>query len=752
MTAENNEFLNFFLDEAPDVLNGWEKACLSLEQDPSQETREELYRAAHNLKSGSGAVNLTEFHELVHTVEDVIAKILNRQLEVSGDAIRTFLGTHSLLSSWVEHLRAGRSFDPGEQIADIKAQVAVLLGQHDAPAVLASEEDAPAVSEETPPASVPAADEGNSIESVKSPEKTASKGAVQKESIRVAAAKLDNLIQLVGELSMQQAILWHGKQNDSLGSKSCDVAIHLIQKIAKDLQNLALSLRLQPLQNLFQRLERAGRDLARSQGKRIEFETAGDFVELDKSVAERIADALTHIIRNAIDHGVEQPEERLAKGKTEQARVRLEASQEPNGILIKIRDDGRGLNAERILRKALERGIVKADAQLAESDIHRLIFHAGLSTAEKVTDVSGRGVGMDVVKTAVESIGGTIDLASQENRGTSFLIALPATLSIIDALIVSVDGNQYCIPLQDVAEIIDLRELEVQTMPAQGRLISLRRRMIPVESLQKHLPLGQSIDSGRFPGSLKGEDKTEGMRPALMIRSNSGLLAFEVDRLAGQQSVTVRSLPGLLSQIPGYTGSTILGDGNPTMILNLPALANRYFEQLQHFSALRQENAAEADEAYSENNDRFLIFELSGHTFGSPLMNIREIVDGGTCEAIVGSSPYLRGSLNVRGQLLPVFSLRDIFGLPVAAKGQTYLVMEHPEGTRAVQVDRIASVTGPGKRLAIDGQGFEKQLRHLPGFVGFLNVADRSVPLIDFQQTLNHLGSIPTGNPQKEIS
>lgn len=481
-------------------------------------------------------MNLKEFHELVHTVEDVIAKILNQQLPVSSDAIRIFLSTHSVLNSWVESLRAGQDFLPLEEIRQIERQVAALLGQPQ-PA-----EETRAVHEE--PLSEANADEVrlDIADSSKSHEKMP-KAAAQKESIRVAAAKLDNLIQLVGELSMQQAILWHGKQNESLNSKSCDVAIHLIQKIAKDLQNLALSLRLQPLQSLFQRLERTGRDLARSQGKKIEFEAVGDFVELDKSVAERIADALTHIIRNAIDHGVESPEDRSAKGKSEQARIRLEASQEPNGILIKISDDGRGLNADRILRKALERGIVKADAQLQESDIHRLIFHAGLSTAEKVTDISGRGVGMDVVKTAVESIGGTIDLASRQNRGTSFLIALPATLSIIDALIVSVDGNQYCVPLQDVAEIIDLREMEVQTMPMQGRLISLRRRMIPVESLGRHLPAAPALDNSRMPGSLKApQDQADGMRPALMIRSNSGLVAFEVDKLAGQQAV-LKSCP-----------------------------------------------------------------------------------------------------------------------------------------------------------------------------------------------------------------
>ncbi|MDQ3231831.1 MAG: ATP-binding protein, partial [Pseudobdellovibrionaceae bacterium] len=496
MAEAFSEFLNFFLDEALDALAVWEKACLDLERDNSREAREELYRAAHNLKSGSGAVGLTEFNELVHKVEDLISKVLNGQIESSPAILKVFLGTHSILYAWIDQLKKGQAQQPTPEVQIIFQSLAQIMGAKPSePAVDA----APAPEAETPtvdlvhepvltgaelllkslqaPAAIPSAPAEPTAAvpmaatHTQAPASTPT-GPKSQESLRVAAAKLDQLIQLVGELSTQQAIVWHGRLNGLLQSKSCDNAVQLIQKIAKDLQGLALSLRLQPLQSLFQRLERTGRDLARSQEKKIEVLIRGDYVEVDRTVIERIADAMNHVIRNAIDHGIETPAERLANNKKETATLRIEAVQETSGVMITVSDDGRGLNTEKILKKALERGIVRPDANLAPQDIHRLIFHAGLSTAEKVTDISGRGVGMDVVKNSVETIGGFIHVSSQSNLGTTFAISLPATLSIIDALIIAIDGSRYAIPVQDVAEIINARQSKIKSVAGFGRLLT----------------------------------------------------------------------------------------------------------------------------------------------------------------------------------------------------------------------------------------------------------------------------------------
>ncbi|RYZ49060.1 MAG: hypothetical protein EOP07_24960, partial [Proteobacteria bacterium] len=308
-----NEFLNFFLDEAVDILVGWEKVSLRLEQDSSAETKDELYRAAHNLKSGSGAVGLDAFHHLVHAVEDLISQIMGQEGEVPSSVIRIFLETHSTLAAWVDRLRNGDETIPQPEIDAILLSLVPFLGERSSKESTTDDEDQEV--EEQDEVCIESQPEVPSISEVKKPSASIPAPKPQ-ETIRVASQKLDNLIELVGELATQQAIVWHGRQLGALDSESCDNAIHLIQKIAKDLQGLSLSLRLQPLQNLFQRLERTIRDLARSQDKRIDVILKGEDVELDKSVAERIADALTHVVRNAIDHGVELSQDRVAAGKS----------------------------------------------------------------------------------------------------------------------------------------------------------------------------------------------------------------------------------------------------------------------------------------------------------------------------------------------------------------------------------------------------------------------------------------------------
>lgn len=756
MAEAFNEFLNFFLDEALDALTVWEKACLDLERDNTQESREELYRAAHNLKSGSGAVGLTEFNELVHKVEDLIAKVLNGQISSSPEIIRIFLGTHSVLTTWIEQLKQGQDHHPHAAMQEIFRALVAVMGDGVAGEVMPDPvEEATAAAEDIDvPGEAP-----NGVElllkSLQAPLETpapapiapvpqaeakatapAQQGAKSQESLRVAAAKLDQLIQLVGELSTQQAIVWHGRQNGLLQSKSCDNAIQLIQKIAKDLQGLALSLRLQPLQSLFQRLERTGRDLARTQEKKIDVVMRGDYVEVDRTVIERIADAMNHVIRNAVDHGIEPPADRLAQGKKEAATLRIEAVQETSGVMITVVDDGRGLNTEKILKKAVERGIVRADANLLPQDIHRLIFHAGLSTAEKVTDISGRGVGMDVVKNSVETIGGSIHVSSQSNLGTTFAITLPATLSIIDALIITVDGSRYAIPVQDVAEIINARQSKIEAVAGFGRLLSLREKLIPVESLREHLP-------GTAKACAIADGNGNSMRPALIVRGGQESLAFEVDAILGQQPVTVRRLPLLINSIPGYTGGTILGDGDPCVILNLPALVSRHFDRVnrnrnnpadEHRDSLVHED----DDSLNAIENRFLVFETHGREFGIPLLSIKEILNDLICEPMVGAAPHLLGCLTIRGVLLAVYDLGILLNLddPSGTQGTTDIVLEDGSNSFAVRVNKVCAVTS---MRAMESPITGKYQDVIPGLYGYLGTGmheDRATPMLDLMQTI----------------
>jgi two-component system chemotaxis sensor kinase CheA len=746
-----NEFLNFFLDEAMDALNVWEKACLDLERDNSREAREELYRAAHNLKSGSGAVGLTEFNELVHKVEDLISRVLNNQIESSAAILKVFLSTHSILAVWIDHLKKGETWHPVEDIQEIVQSVqTILTGEAPAantPSAVPEEEPAtPELSEDPAtsgvelllqslhnpvPEPVPITPAAPAAAQAPQAGPASAAPAKSQESLRVAAVKLDQLIQLVGELSTQQAIVWHGRLNGLLQSKSCDNAVQLIQKIAKDLQSLALSLRLQPLQSLFQRLERTGRDLARSQEKKIDVLIRGDHVEVDRTVIERIADAMTHVIRNAIDHGIETPAERQLSDKKETATLRIEAVQETSGVMIMVSDDGRGLNTERILRKAVERGIVRPDANLAPADIHRLIFHAGLSTADKITDISGRGVGMDVVKNSVETIGGSIHVSSQPNLGTTFAISLPATLSIIDALIIAIDGSRYAIPVQDVAEIINARQSRIEAIAGFGRLLTLRDQLIPVENLREHLP------GAPQPQAL---DATS-MRPALIIRGGAEALAFEVDIILGQQPVTVRRLPSLIASIPGYTGGTILGDGDPCVILNLPALVSRHFDRVN-----RQRNHPVDDRSLTESRgddrldaieNRFLIFETHGQEFAVPLLSIKEIVRDLPCETMVGGAPHLLGCVNIRGVLLAVYDPGALFELPATDEERTTdIVLDDGNTFFAIRVNRVCAVVN---LEAMDQPIIGKHQDIVPRLYGYLGTGmhdGKPIPMLDLLQTV----------------
>ncbi|RZA26344.1 MAG: hypothetical protein EOP10_03940 [Proteobacteria bacterium] len=735
-----NEFLTFFLDEAVDILIGWEKTALRLEEESSAEVKDELYRAAHNLKSGSGAVGLDAFHHLVHAVEDLISLVMKAEGTVAPETIRIFLDTHSTLSQWIDRLKTGDETVPVGEIAAIQAALAPYFADAGitdninvevASDTAAPESDGPA--EESEPILYAAEDDdvkpSAALVAPIVPSVAAQSTPVKsQETIRVAASKLDNLIELVGELATQQSIVWHARQTASLDSETSENAIHLIQKIAKDLQNLSLSLRLQPLQSLFQRLERTIRDLARSQDKKVQVVLRGEDVELDKSVAERIADALTHIVRNAIDHGIETIDERTQSGKASTATIRLEALPAANGVLIKIIDDGRGLNADRIRKKAIERNLITVQQNLSENDIHRLIFQAGLSTAEKVTDVSGRGVGMDVVKTAVENIGGNIQLSSSFGHGTTFSISLPATLSIVDVLLVEAGSILYALPLQDVAEIIDLGDVDLQSLPGGKQLIRLRDSVIPLEDLATHLPRNKRAETAL-------DNAGDAMQPAIIIRVGDNLIAFHVKKILGQQLVTVRGLPSVIAHIPGYTGGTILGDGNPCVVLNLSALASRHFEHIHRSEAGTGAPHLGQMSRFEENDSRCLIIESGRHVFATSLMMVREILEDIPCENLPDVHGRSHSFISVRGELIPVLTLGEGNGhLGLGQQARTYIVVANGEG--ALAVNRILAVS---TLEALPWQRDTKNSEEFSGVIGFRRFDGHHIPYLDLTIALDSI-------------
>jgi two-component system chemotaxis sensor kinase CheA len=351
-------------------------------------------------------------------------------------------------------------------------------------------------------------------------------------TIRIAASKIDELIQLIGELSINQSILYQGRKEGTLQSDICKNAINQSNKITKELHTKVLTLNMQPVQSLFQRLERVARDVARSQGKQIDIVLEGAQVELEKTVLERITDPLIHILRNAVDHGVENSEERAKTDKPEVATITLSASHDVGGVCIKISEDGKGLNTEKICEKGLERGIIPPHANWTPDEINQIIFLPGFSTAEKVTDVSGRGVGMDVVTTAIEALRGSIQLKSVQGKGTTFTIMLPTTMSIIDALVVTIDKVAYAVPTFELSEIIDLSTQKIDVTGTDGRMLSLRGAVVPVESLDHYLPALEGLKQNTADTPVDNETSGE---PALIVRNGEKSVAFEVDSILGQQ-------------------------------------------------------------------------------------------------------------------------------------------------------------------------------------------------------------------------
>ena len=388
----------------------------------------------------------------------------------------------------------------------------------------------------------------------------------EQQSIRVSTEKVDKLLNLVGELVITQSILnsvCHD-QGEEL-SERLQQSLEQLERNTRDLQEQTMSIRMLPVENAFQRLPRIVHDLSLAQGKKVSLELSGETTELDKTILEKIGDPLVHLVRNAIDHGIEPPEERLHNGKPEQGLISIRAIHKEGHVVIQVSDDGKGMDTEKILATAIDKQIVVDGESLSDGDTLNLIFEPGFSTAANVSDISGRGVGMDVVKQNINDLGGKVDISSNINKGTTFTIKLPLTLAILDGQIVKVGDQTYIIPLHSIVETIVFDPENIKTVSGKLQMYQYREQYIPVIKLAELFNIdGESPadadDSSGEPGLLVIFD--EGDR-------NTGVL---VDKVAGQQQVVIKSLKKNYSHVPGLTGATILGDGSVALILDVLSL------------------------------------------------------------------------------------------------------------------------------------------------------------------------------------
>lgn len=376
-------------------------------------------------------------------------------------------------------------------------------------------------------------------------------------SIRVATEKVDALINLVGELVITQAMVAQGtEQLDPVAYEKLLASVEELERNTRDLQEAVLSVRMMPMEFAFQRFPRLVRDLAGKLNKKIDLRTSGEATELDKSVIEKIVDPLNHIVRNSIDHGIEMPADRVAAGKPETGSLQLSAMHEGGNIVIRIKDDGRGMARDKILASAAKRGVPVSD-DMSDSEVFQLIFTPGLSTAAEVTDISGRGVGMDVVKKNIIQLGGSVDIASTVGVGTTITIRLPLTLAILDGMLVNVGSETFVIPLNFVVESLRIQDASVKTVSGSERLLKVRSEYIPVVNLRR-----------QFNVNTVGAD--QGL--VVVVEAEGHKLALEVDELVGQQQVVIKNLEANYRKVDGVSGATILGDGRVALIVDVGGL------------------------------------------------------------------------------------------------------------------------------------------------------------------------------------
>ncbi|MDH4585151.1 chemotaxis protein CheA [Pseudomonas sp. BN415] len=590
MSDGMNQFLQVFFEETEEHLASLELLLLGLDlQQPDAEELNGIFRAAHSIKGSAGMFGFDDLTAVTHELETLLDRIRSGQMALHGEMVDLFLQARDVLMRLLDAHRQQRS-DPSVPVAETVARLRELLEAAPAareeasfgffdevpeaeagdgfgffddtpstPALAESSDfgffdDAPGVPVQVaaePPKPVPAA-----IPATSKP--AAAEG--ESSSIRVSVEKIDSLINLVGELVITQAMLGQlGGELDPSVHERIHQALAQLEHNTRDLQESVMSIRMLPISFIFSRFPRLVRDTSARLGKQVELVLQGEHTELDKGVIERLSDPLTHIVRNSIDHGIELPEARLAAGKPASGTVRLGAFHQGGSIVVQISDDGRGLDRERILAKAREKNLAVHEG-MSDAEVWPLIFMPGFSTAEVVTDLSGRGVGMDVVKRNIQSMGGRIDIDSVAGLGTRINIRLPLTLAILDGLIVAVAFTHYVIPLTYIVESLQPKAADIRGLGGEeGAVIRVRGEYLPLLSL--HDLLGESTPP------LPAEQSI-----VVILEADGRHFALLVDDLVGQQQVVIKSLEQNFRRIEGIAGATIMGDGSVALILDVDAL------------------------------------------------------------------------------------------------------------------------------------------------------------------------------------
>jgi two-component system, chemotaxis family, sensor kinase CheA len=575
------ELLNEFCNEGRDLLHQVEQGVLVLEENPKhKDTLNQVFRAFHTFKGGAGFLGIAPIKHLAHQLESVLDAARRDQLSIDREVIEVILAGGDALQQYVNAIDQQLK---GQGLGQaILVPTAALLAR--AQACLDGKPWTPVTAPVTAPVAVvppPVVDlpvpepvalapvvVDTPVSAPKPTETDEPRSATPKavarteplaQFVKLDTRKLDALVDLVGELVIAQSMVVQHPGVQAPKDRDLERRLRQLSRITTDLQHNAMSMRMVPIRSVMQKMTRLVRDLATAQNKQVQLHLSGEDTELDRNIVEELADPLLHMMRNAVDHGIESPAERQAQGKSAQGTIHLQAAHQGGGILISIRDDGKGLDSAKILNKARQRGLIPADSVPSEKDIYSLIFLPGFSTADSVTEISGRGVGMDVVRGGINQLRGRVDIDSVSGQGTTFNIFLPLTLAIIDGMLVGVGQERFIVPTLAIRESLRPQPGMVSTVQGKGEVISVRGKLIPLVRLSDKLGL-----------PCVAQDPCDGI--VVVVDSGARHRALLVDSLIGKQEVVIKSLGDTFKHQKGMSGAAIMGDGRVALIIDPDAI------------------------------------------------------------------------------------------------------------------------------------------------------------------------------------
>ena len=712
-----DDLLADFLTETHEGLSAVDEALLRLERAPDDApTLAEIFRQVHTIKGTCGFLGLSRLEKVAHSAETILGLYRDGSLKVTPEGITLIFAAVDAIRNIVVGLEQQGQEPEGDDSAVIAALDAAARGESvalpTAPEAKAEApvEAAPIAAAVAPPAlRAPEAQ----VEAVQT------ESAAAQQTIRVSVDVLEDLMTLVSELVLTRNQLMQLARVSS--DSQISVPLQRLSHITSELQEGVMKTRMQPIGNAWAKLPRLVRDLANELGKKIELEMRGAETELDRQVLELIKDPLTHMVRNSGDHGLEKPADRRAAGKPETGRILLNAYHQGGHIIIEIGDDGRGLPVDKIRAKVLAQGLATESelAQMSEHDVLRFIFRPGFSTAQQITSVSGRGVGMDVVKTNIERIGGTIELRSKEGRGTTFTIKIPLTLAIVSALIVQAGGERFAIPQIGVVELVRVGdEHEGNTrieMIKDAPVLRLRDRLLPLVSLSSLLRLAEAP-----VGGLKGY--------VVVMQVGANVFGIVVDRVFDTEEIVVKPVAPILRHITMFSGNTILGDGSVIMILDPNGVARG--------AGITTEGRADDQQTMnvtagirSDSSTSLLLFRAGDQTPKAVPLGLVARLEDIPVERIEmsGGTPVVQ----YRGQLMPMVPIAGHWEAPESGR-QAVLVFTEGQRSMGLMVDEILDVI---EEPLVIQPGSDRL-----GYLGSAVISERVTDVIDTVYWLSHAG------------